>query len=268
MKNKQCQAFSLVELSIVLLIIGLLIGGIMVGKDMIRAAELRSITTEKDQIQTAVMIFEQKYFAIPGDMPNATAFWGTMPTGTCNIATSSGGGASGGNGTQTCNGDGNGGVYTNESGSGVAPNAEILLFWQHLANAGLIKGNYTGVWTGTWGAAGQEMPGKIPNLWWFVSTVGVQPISDLSRIEGSYGLNLEPYLGDYSTGTLTAEEMWQIDKKIDDGLPGKGNMVAMEYGGIPCISVAASSSVALAEVAAYNLLDSSLSCYPNFRNIR
>jgi prepilin-type N-terminal cleavage/methylation domain-containing protein len=74
--------FTLVELSIVLMIIGLLVSGILVGKDMIRAAELRSITSEKDQFQTAVNLFKNKYLGLPGDLSNATAFWGVMPTGT------------------------------------------------------------------------------------------------------------------------------------------------------------------------------------------
>lgn len=39
-------AFSLVELSIVLVILGLLVGGVLSGQSLIRAAELRSISSE------------------------------------------------------------------------------------------------------------------------------------------------------------------------------------------------------------------------------
>jgi prepilin-type N-terminal cleavage/methylation domain-containing protein len=81
-KTNYKSGFTLVELSIVLMIIGLLVSGILVGKDMIRAAELRSITSEKDQFQTAVNLFKNKYLGLPGDLSNATAFWGVMPTGT------------------------------------------------------------------------------------------------------------------------------------------------------------------------------------------
>ena len=40
------QGFSLVELSIVLVILGLLTGGILAGQNLIRAAELRAVTTQ------------------------------------------------------------------------------------------------------------------------------------------------------------------------------------------------------------------------------
>jgi len=70
-------AFSLVELSIVLVILGLLTGGVLTGQNLIRAAELRAVTTEFNAYQTAANTFKDKYFAIPGDMTNATDFWGS-----------------------------------------------------------------------------------------------------------------------------------------------------------------------------------------------
>src|ERR1700742_2576195 len=72
------RAFSLVELSIVLVILGLLVGGILGGKSLIRASELRSVVTQHDQILTAILGFKDKYFALPGDMNNATQFWGAL----------------------------------------------------------------------------------------------------------------------------------------------------------------------------------------------
>ena len=68
------KGFSLVELSIVLVILGLLIGGILTGQSLIRAAELRSVTTQYQGYVTAVNTFRDKYFALPGDMPNAIDF--------------------------------------------------------------------------------------------------------------------------------------------------------------------------------------------------
>jgi prepilin-type N-terminal cleavage/methylation domain-containing protein len=72
--NKYQRGFSLVELSIVLVILGLLTGGILAGQSLIRAAELRSITTQFNQYVSATQSFRDKYMALPGDMPNATRF--------------------------------------------------------------------------------------------------------------------------------------------------------------------------------------------------
>lgn len=62
----QCKAFSLVELSIVLVILGLLTGGILAGQSLIRAAELRAVSTEYSRYITATQSFRDKYFAVPG----------------------------------------------------------------------------------------------------------------------------------------------------------------------------------------------------------
>ncbi|PZP85253.1 MAG: hypothetical protein DI582_06390 [Azospirillum brasilense] len=122
MKN----GFSLVELSIVLVILGLLTGGILGGQALIRAAELRSVTSEYTRWVTATQTFRDKYFALPGDMSNATAFWGTQdPTpATCATTPSSS--------ALTCNGSGDGLINpTSSPGSN-----ELFRFWQHLAMPG------------------------------------------------------------------------------------------------------------------------------------
>jgi len=152
--------FSLVELSIVLVILGLLTGGILTGQNLIRAAELRSVTTQFAAYQTAVLTFRDKYMALPGDMRNATLFWGAMTN--CGAANPSG------TGTQTCNGDGNG-FISNAGAAGQT--SEAFGFWQHLSNAGLIEGRYSGI-AGSGGGA-HAIPrtnvpaGKISNSAWF-----------------------------------------------------------------------------------------------------
>lgn len=135
--------FSLVELSIVLVILGLLVGGVLSGRALIRAAELRNITTEFSEWQTALNTFKTRYNALPGDMPNATSFWGNAATGA-----SSGQCAApltdAGTGKQTCNGDGNMKIQYTWKGALRTDLHEAFRFWQHLQNAGLIAGGYTG----------------------------------------------------------------------------------------------------------------------------
>ena len=140
--------FSLVELSIVLVILGLLTGGILAGQSLIRAAELRTVTNDFTRYVTATHTFRDKYFSIPGDMTNATKFWGAAdPTpATCRALTTPS------TGTATCDGNGNGTILTPGDATTFF---EMHRFWQHLAHAGLIEGTYTGV------TAVAAQPGKV-----------------------------------------------------------------------------------------------------------
>jgi prepilin-type N-terminal cleavage/methylation domain-containing protein len=220
--------FSLVELSIVLVILGLLTGGVMTGQSLIRAAELRSVVKEYEEFQTALNMFEDKYFALPGDMTNATQFWGSAWGGTC-----SHGWAATGDLTETCNGNGDGKMTT--SGGNMGLYVEMFMFWQHLANAGLIKGKYVGsaIWHRDHAQIGVNAPPSgFSNAGWalrddlFDDHVG-NPHS------GMYGLNSKtPFifggqasLHEPSTPVLTNDEAWNIDKKIDDGNGSMGKVV-------------------------------------------
>jgi prepilin-type N-terminal cleavage/methylation domain-containing protein len=213
--------FSLVELSIVLVILGLLTGGILTGQNLIRAAELRAVTTEAQTYLTSIRTFQGKYFAMPGDITNATAFWGA-PGG--NIANCP---ATAGTGTETCNGDGNGEI----TASGSNRYAEPFTAWQHLANAGLIEGTYTGrvaAPSTSYIAGGNAPASRISSGVW-----GLETMHDNNgngyRFNMDYGTMLmfgvvngttRPY-GD----VLTPTEAWGIDKKMDDGLPAQGRVI-------------------------------------------
>jgi prepilin-type N-terminal cleavage/methylation domain-containing protein len=269
-ENRRNNGFTLVELSIVLVIIGLLTSGILLGKDLIRAAELRSITSEKDQIQTAVMLFRNKYLGLPGDLSNATDFWGTMP-GTCSNTAA---GASAGTGTQTCNGDGDGIMDTDVA---FDSNAEFVLFRQHLSNAGLIEGQCTGIFTG-WGNLGEFYVSKSGNNNWFHpnsmdnSFSGIVPITSTAMFEGGdYGNSLVFNQGTVTIANpyalvLTPSEAWGIDRKIDDGLPGVGKMVTRERNGVNCNTLAASAITPAASYS-YNLSHEGIACELEFKNM-
>jgi prepilin-type N-terminal cleavage/methylation domain-containing protein len=209
--------FSLVELSIVLVVLGLLVGGVLTGQSLIRAAELRSVTTEFQKYQAAVNTFRDKYFALPGDMNNATAFWGaaTCPAGT---------------GTGTCNGNGNG-VLDIAPAAGQA--SEEFMAWQHLANAGLIEGAYSGI-SGTGGMAhsmiGVNIPrGKASNTGWsFIYPGNMTDPLNPDWFILNYGqilqLGAQNGIGRTGAAAFTATEAWNIDLKMDDGSPASGNV--------------------------------------------
>lgn len=206
------RAFSLVELSIVLVILGLLTGGILAGQSLIRAAELRSVSTEYQRYVTAVHSFRDKYFANPGDMNNATSFWlaaASCPGDYTTPATT----------PATCDGNGNGFVSTTP---------ERLRFWQHLANSGLIEGSYTGVSDGaTYNMTpGVNSPrGRIATAGWHTNYSGA--LSGIANyFDGNYG-HVFFYGADDAGGTadspvLRPEEAWNLDTKTDDGVPATG----------------------------------------------
>lgn len=230
------QGFSLVELSIVLVILGLLTGGILSGQSLIRAAELRTVSTDFNKYLTAAHTFRDKYRALPGDMPNAVKFWGAQAGDTTDGTDATCAGLTFANpatGTATCNGNGNGQISNNTMHSSTNPGwSEVWRAWQHLANAGLVEGSYTGVpATSNFvdGQAGLNMPvsrvdrsGGYAFLW-----IGVPSSTGVSYyFPGSYGNTLAYGGGDRvdQAGLLWAEEAWNIDTKIDDGKPGQGKM--------------------------------------------
>ena len=231
-------AFSLIELSIVLVILGMLVGGILGGQSLIRAAELRSIVTEKDKYVVAVNAFRSKYNALPGDLTNATSYW--TPAHATNITclyttrtTSS-----------TCNGNGDGfigdyyGLFAYSGGD-----MEYNLAWEQLALAGLIEGNYVGMPTlgivqpDAINQAGVTSPaGKLSGSGW---TFGSKKVAASLGNSGSYSA---VWQGKYNhqlvlagrtgavldrplmpvTGMLPAAEAYSVDSKMDDGKPGTG----------------------------------------------
>ncbi len=263
------QGFSLVELSIVLVILGLLTGGILTGQNLIRAAELRSVTTEFQTYQTAIMTFRDKYFALPGDMRNATDFWGSAGgSGTlgdgCEAAT--------GTGTQTCNGDGNGRAGIPED---VGQYGESFMLWQHLANANLISGSYTGK-AGSGGkldsAPGVNMPlSKMSGTGWGVYWWNLKGINNPNWF--AYDYETMFVFGALKTAglpenpVLTPAEAWGIDKKIDDGKPGTGNLMSRLWD--TCTNAATNGYLTDADrkSAEYLLSDNTPQCALLFQNI-
>ncbi len=268
MKLSRLQSgFSLVELSIVLVILGLLTGGILGGQALIRAAELRAVSTEYSRWVTATQTFRDKYFALPGDMTNATAFWGIAAGSTGNDATCRNTVQTG---LATCNGDGDGQLHHSEY--------DPYLFWKHLTNAGLIEGSFSGTYAAAGGFSGytSDMPrqrggwnvplSKVARGFWNTENVGGWNAA-IQKFYGNYvSVPSSPYyinslwlfptsgLEAWSGGVLSAPEAWNLDVKMDDGRPGSGSVEALRGGSStdagPCLTAADPT------VAEYDLDDS------------
>ncbi len=226
------QGFSLVELSIVLVILGLLTGGILAGRSLIRASELRQMTNQVTAVETSFAAFRDKYLALPGDMANATAFWGAANTagagGNCSNSL-----INSGSGTQTCNGNGDGRI----SGP------EAYRYWQHLANAGLWEGTYSGVAGSNPGTGGYEdvLGENLPmvkgssNGGLKITSITASTLASFfsfgDEAEGHFLRLAECCHQDSHTidrGFLLNQDSWQVDTKTDDGKPYYGRFRVMK----------------------------------------
>lgn len=225
--------FSLVELSIVLVILGLLTGGILAGQSLIRAAELRAVNTEFQRYQTAFNAFHDKYLGVPGDLNTATKFFGRMTTDSACLFNA---GTTVDAGRGVCDGNGNGQIDTTFGGTGNI--SEWFSLWRHLTSAGLIEGSYTGRYTSSSAtcdapnAATQNCPSsKLGNAQWQAITwysywTPTGPLQDYLII----GRNLSHGAGS-GGGVMKAEEAWNIDTKMDDGIGSTGSVRSRESGG-------------------------------------
>lgn len=261
-------AFSLVELSIVLVIIGLLAGGVLSGRSLIRASELRAATADLSRYHAAVRTFQEKYFQLPGDITNATAFWGVLAgDGTGNDAACQNAEATG---LPTCNGNGDGFIAYNSVEYG-----ERFRAWQHLANAGLIEGRYTGKTTGTinlWEyKAGANVPGgRISNAAFYIEAnqvVTTNTATQLTFVGTPAGNRIQITTAQGFAGSaeriMTPQEAWNIDTKIDDGRPGLGKIFVFAPSITPNCAVNASAAAADADnrfTAVYDLSQTAKTC--------
>ena len=248
-------AFTLVEISIVLVIVGLLVGGVVVGRSLTHSAQVESVVTEFGKYKNAIATFKDTYSALPGDMPNAVQYWQAQAGGTadgldptCAALTTPA------TGTKTCNGDGDGMIAVNPA----TDNHEEFRFWQHLSNAGLIDGSFSGVH----GPAGitDSQPGvNVPKARFPLGGWGAFTFTAGTGITTNYLL-----FGGGNTGgpaaapLLMPEEAYNIDRKLDDGLPQSGKVVTYQEPGpydTTCINFGGT---------AYLLTDVSTSCSLEF----
>ncbi len=262
------RGFTLIELSIVLVIIGLVVGSVLAGKWLIRTSELQSVSSDVHMFKAAVMTFRIKYDAFPGDMPNATDYWGTDSN--CPSTTYDGVPKA-----ATCNGDDDGRV-------GFTSMVESYRFWQHLANAKLIEGMYTGTAYAVGGSSssvlGRNVPqSRINNAGY---TIGYK---DSSLANGSQAwlyysgiYNQALYYGKgnpngdttVSPAISTADAFW-LDQKVDDGLPGSGQIVTFRHGnnGNGTGYSPSCASVGTEQTASYDLAQTGTKCSLVWRNL-
>ncbi len=200
------RGFTLVELAMVMVIIGLLIGGILKGRELIRNANVAATISQVNAVKAAKLTFQDSYGEMPGDALKATQY---LPN--CNAANF----CQNGNGNKIVGQVQNNWSHANEDGL----TSEPTQFWKHLAMAGLIGGVRENAVVVEWNEthpsipigggmhifysqqieAGQLMKGH--NLY-----LRSQPTGDPHAHSGTFGLS-----------TMTPDEAFRIDNKMDDG---------------------------------------------------
>jgi len=229
--SKANDGFTLVELAIVLVIIGLIVGGVLVGQDLIKAAQIRSVLNDMNKFEAAVYTFRSKYNSLPGDMANAETYWGTdagCPNTPANTTPK----------MATCNGNSDGYIayWDAETMFGIPSIPtfyEGFRAWQHLANAGLIPGSFTGTSVDNafdhGGGPRINIPGSriSDNSGYFLQFISTRtdgehfnPIENHTTLFG----NIRPSSLNVSNPVITPAEMFSLDTKGDDGKPGTGKM--------------------------------------------
>ena len=234
--------FTLVELAIVLAILGLLAGGILGGQAMIRSSTLNKVGRELQQYSGAVAQFHSRFKALPGDMTNATNYWGTDPDGCPTHVNRIGK-------SETCNGN----------GDRIITIPEAFRAWQHLANAGLVDGEFTGV-AGVSGVNHMAPGNNIPKGPIAKSGYGLVSSSLFPTLLAAPAIP-EPILffGTETTtlnnaAAVTAEDMLKLDSKLDDGKPASGTILSVNNTTAPnCVT----TDTALAE---YSIPTSVIGC--------
>lgn len=237
--NRQIKSgFTLIEISIVLVIIGLIIGGILTGKDLINGAEIRSQITQIEKYNTAVRTFQNKYGNLPGDIPDpAASRFGFQPRGS-NPGEGDGDGVLAGNCGNTA-----GGISYIRNGCG-----ELAVFWEDLSASGLTDTFILGVDK----KPGQNYPntslGAYSNItmsstptikdWLPQAKIGYNNFVYVYSMAGMnyFSVSSVTLIGWDIVSTanpgLTVQQAYNIDKKIDDGLPQSGVITAcyINYG--------------------------------------
>lgn len=227
-------AFTLVELSIVLVILGLLVGGVLAGQSLIRAAELRAVTTERNNYVVAINAFREKYMALPGDMTNATAFWTAADPDpvACRAVFSTG--------TETCNGDGDGWIGGPFAAFTDTEENEIQRSWQHLSNAGLVAGQFVGradyhiydchISYPHASCPASKISGGLWNLLYLGTPAGWMNLY-VTDYKNALILGADVFGQTYAP-VITPGDLYGIDTKTDDGKPGAGRVLSLKGTGI------------------------------------
>lgn len=203
MKIKQIKtfqnAFTIIETLIVVCSIVIVIAGLYFVKKIIKDNDVKSLVMQIKKYDSALNNFTEKYHALPGDIQGTTIY-----------------------GITESNTDGNGdNVITDRTGQTLMANGEISNFWLHLSKSKMIDENYDGKEDAE-AKTGSTFPAsKIGEK------VGIIAFGAAGKTFYQIGFDFADSDRLYTTDrSLKTDEAFLFDKKIDDGNPQKGRVVA------------------------------------------
>ncbi|MFO0389641.1 MAG: type II secretion system protein [Alphaproteobacteria bacterium] len=245
--------FTLIELSIVLVIIGLLVGGVLAGATLIEAAQIRSQIGQIERLSLATNTFKQKYNGLAGDL-YATAASVGLPA-------------------VAGNGNDNHVINNFNDATGIAYVTQTVwepsYFFGQLMAANLLEKNLICTNNGNaefsdLGLSGYYATAINPKYGMLAFTYNASTWIYL-------GVNTVPaacdfiHVGGVSTaGILSAPQSYNIDRKLDDGIPATGIVRATHQNWFNeldgTIEDTAGECVVDATSQAYNVTNTNLTC--------
>lgn len=202
-KNKQCKGFSILELSISVAIIALLVAAVTAGQNIKHRLQLSQVIDDLGLLNGAATSFESTNGGLAGDLYNAESQLGEANVGNKTIDGDD-------------DGNGNGNEILEDDLSSPDRN-ENLLFFQHLAAAGLISGTFDGTTIGEGGL----YEASLKNTYFFPDTDD----DDDNRLFFLVSRVLSEAVGN---GIFTTKEAYDFDTKYDDGAPLTGTIRGLD----------------------------------------
>ncbi len=213
--KKQQKGFTLVELAIVLVIVGLLITGVLKGRELISAAQVNSTAAQAKSYTSALITFNDMQRGLPGDLVSPAT---RLANCTNECATAGNGDSRIGNAAEVA------------LARSFSPAPESLVAWAQLNAANLTSGTKSDP---TALEFGDSDPVASVGGGFVISYLGTSPfplayIATTPPRDGHYlALVSRPDGIQITTVTMTPAVAQRLDRKLDDGRPNTGGMVAI-----------------------------------------
>lgn len=185
-----------------IVVVTVIVGVVMILLEVNRQSKIRTVITEVNRYQAAVMSFKQRFSYLPGDIPKAAAYIPSKVTLK----------------------DGNGNLKIEHN------NGEGLAAWLHLIASQSINGIELQPATDNKAIIGQTVPQSFldNNYGWhidFAEDAGGNHFG-FGSLSPQFDLNIGP--------ALSPAQAWEVDKRLDDGNKHTGAVRAFSTNGYFC----------------------------------